>query len=272
MFIVPCLKDKDHTFTQVRKSFIFDSRLRMKTRFLLIFLISKPPSWCFNYPEILKSCPEGIYSIRSSIRQLIKFGYISHKQDRLPNKRFSYSHYMISETPVFFTPIKTALPPHVDFPHTGFPHTGFPHTGSRLPDKDKIRNKEIKETTTKPTKVVITKAPVDVSLLKKNKERILELFVSLGIFNHNIILAKYNNSDILKYVSWMNSAKPKFDNATAFLISAIKEKWDISGSSVDTSSSSGHFKYECRKCHVSHNYSFGILDYKFCKKCTEGKY
>lgn len=268
MFIVPCLKDKNHTFTQVSKSFINDSRLLMKTRFLLIFLISKPSSWVFNYPDILKSCPEGIYSIRSSIRELIKFGYISHKQDRLPNHRFSYSHYMISETPVFFTPIKTAPPPHIDFPHAAPPHAAPPHTNSQLPLKNKIKKHEDKKTATSPTKVVNTYAAAISSFSKKEIKDALSFLSSLGITDPKSIIAKYSFNVILEYAKGFESKIKIAYYPVAFLVCAIKEKWEIpSAESIDPALLCiQHFCSSCGR-------NFSYLDYKqtrkICPKCEK---
>jgi len=272
MFIVKCLKDKDNTFTQVRKSFIFDSRLRMKTRFLLTFLISKPDSWCFNYPDILKSCPEGIYSIRSSIRELIKFGYISHTQDRLPDKRFSYSNYMISETPVFFTPKKTTLPPHVDFPHTGSPHTGSPHAdlGNTAYIKTKILREET--TTTKPTKVVNTKAGVVSKISKEENIEILSIFCKLGIMPSKKMFDNFNNHDILKYSRWMYNEEIKANNPTGYLISALQRKFVITPIPEHRKKIPGHFVYQCKKCLEPFGYDSKISNYELCNTCAERKF
>ncbi len=257
----------DNPFTMVSKRLSNDRNLSFQALGLMNFLLSKRDDHYFTVRELIYSHLNNRDSIYSIINELVNAGYIFRKQYHGDFGRFTNYYFH-----VFENPIKTTSQPHTASPEAVRPDTVEPEAVMPEAVINKIVLKLKRDKITTSTTVLNTIYPVDVSLLKKNKERILELFVSLGIFNHNIILAKYNNSDILKYVSWMNSVKPKFDNATAFLISAIKEKWDISGSSVDTSSSSGRFKYECRKCNVSRNYSFSILDYKFCNKCTVGKY
>ncbi len=272
MYKVPCPKDKNHTFTQVSNSFIRDRRLSSKAKGLFLFLLSQPPTWCFNYQSISNSFSDGHCSIKSSIRELISFGYMTLYIHRHPNKTFRFFDYTIYETP-----IETTSEPLVGFPLMDKPLMDKPLMDKPLMDpstmannKNKITQRE--ETTTIPTKVVNTKAPVDVSLLKKQIDKTQKLFDLLGIVNHKVILDKYDNSDILKYASWMYSVKPKYENATAFLVSAITDKWDISQPSDDSNSFSDLYQYECTKCHIIHKYPVVIPDYKLCNKCAGRKY
>ena len=269
MTITRTKKDNEHPYTMASNSFIYDCRLSLKSKALLLFVLSRPPSWAFNFRDVLRFNSDGIKSVRNSIRELSSFGYVFIRQYHRPNGDFDFSSYFFFETSQNLYSVKTMPPAHSPFGHTLKGHTLKAHSHDGVPPNLNIVLKTDKITTSSPTKVVNTKAPVDVSLLKKHKDNILKLFGSLGIINQKNILAKYNNSDILKYASWMDSRKPNYGNATSFLISAVKEKWDISQSSVDTSSSSGPYIYKCEKCLNSFKYSFSIPDYDFCNACLK---
>ncbi|KKK67119.1 hypothetical protein LCGC14_2957230, partial [marine sediment metagenome] len=76
MSIDRSIKDPKHPYTRVSNSFIYDSRLCLKSKALLLFVLSKPDSWIFNYRDVLRFCTDGIKSIRNSIKQLSSFGYL----------------------------------------------------------------------------------------------------------------------------------------------------------------------------------------------------
>ncbi len=225
MHKVPCLKNKDHPFTQVSNAFINDNRLSLKSKALLIFLISKPDSWFFNYSDILNSCSDGLSSIKSSIRELISFGYISLHKFRNLNKTFRHFHYTIYETPV-----KTTSEPLVDFPLMEKPLVDKPLMEKPLVDKPLLANNknkkhEDKKTTTSSTKVVNTTLDVDSPVYLKKKHECLALMDSLNMINSPSLIKKYGLDAVFRYATLVKNSNSDIPNPTGYMVRGIRAKW-----------------------------------------------
>ncbi|MBA7538300.1 hypothetical protein ES705_30575 [subsurface metagenome] len=218
-------KDQDHPFTQSSNSFIYDCRLSLRSKALLLFVLSKPPTWVFNFRDVLRFNLDGIKSIRNSMKELSSLGYLFFHQSHRPNGDFEYSQYMFFETSKNLNTAKTVIPACSPLGHTLKGHTLKAHTLFGNSSNNKYKIKLIKETTTSSTKVVNTNV-VDVSpeFLKK-KEECFNLCMSLGVINPNHIIDKYGLNGVFAAALILKDYPKKVDNPTAFIVVGIKEKW-----------------------------------------------
>ena len=268
MIRFPCLKDPNHPFTQVPNAFIYDNRLCHRSKMLLIFLFSKHPSWCFNYSDILRSTSDGLHSVKSSIKELIKFGYMSLYKERNPNKTFHTFQYSIYETP-----LKTTSEPLVDFPLMDKPLVDKPLVEKPLVEMPLVVNNKIvyntkKETTATSTKVINTNAAVSSVEYKKKKKDAILFLSSLGVVNQNYIIEKHGLNNILKYAVAYKSKIIIANSPVAFLVGMVKEKWDVPSIPI-TKPGLLVFQPFCSICGRMFSYLGYEDDRNICQKCEK---
>ncbi|WP_455390901.1 DUF6017 domain-containing protein [Frisingicoccus sp.] len=102
-------------FTMISNNVLRDKELSMKDRGVLCTLCSLPDGWVFSVAGLSTLVPDGVDSIRKSIQNLEKFGYVLRKQSRAKNGKF------ISEIEVF-----TERDDSVDSDREGFTITAEP--------------------------------------------------------------------------------------------------------------------------------------------------
>lgn len=261
------LKNKTHPFTQIPNSLINDKRLTLKSKSILIFLLSKRKTWCFNFYEILINNKIGITSLRSSIKELISFGYLFTLQSRNPDGTFTYSDYKIFETPLKLTPTKTTTQPCDAFPHADGPHADEPHTDNVNTANLNLKKHEHKITTTTSTNVDNTTAAVDEFKLKNQKTEAIQLLNQLNILNSKNIFAKFKLSDILTCARFLTERRYNMRNPTGYFLDTIKEQWWIDDKTKIGDTFDELFQYRCKKCHIIFKYPEKQKNYDFCNKC-----
>jgi len=268
MFIIRAPKDRDHPFTQISNDIIRDNRLSLKSKSLMLFLISKPDSWCFNYPDILKCCSNGIKSIRSSIKQLVSFGYLFPHQSHRPNGDFDFLNYTVYETSVKLSSMKTDTPTLSPFGHTlkGHAVEGHAYNAHHINTNNKIILRKKITTTGKSSN--ISESPVVDSKFQKKKNETIKLLSSMKIMSHKKIFDKFDVDIVLRYSLWLKAKKFKMENPTGYLISALKGKWMIDDISTNGQSFSGYYYYRCKKCGITRGYISKVLYYENCRSCT----
>lgn len=93
---VAVLKNRTQgNFTMISNNVLRDKELSMKDRGVLCTLCSLPDGWEFSVAGLSTLVPDGVDSIRKSILNLERFGYVSRKKSRGKNGKF------ISEIEVF---------------------------------------------------------------------------------------------------------------------------------------------------------------------------
>lgn len=146
MTVIRTLKDKDHPFTMIANQLINDDRLKMDTRFLAIWCLSKPEAWLFHSNHIKESLHIGPQKLYRMLNELIKFGYCSRTQNRQSN-RLQAVDYMISDRPDMLSKenIKENIAAH-GFSASGFSARGKQTTSNTHTHKDsEIRKKRERE-------------------------------------------------------------------------------------------------------------------------------
>lgn len=81
------------------KGFLDRKDLSMRSKGILAYLLSKPDDWVVYMNNIISCCTEGREAIRTSIQELIDFGYLVRNEFRDQFGRINYE-YSVYEFPV----------------------------------------------------------------------------------------------------------------------------------------------------------------------------
>jgi len=220
MSIVRVIKDKNNPYLLMNKTCIDDKRLSFQATGLLAYLLSKPDNWYICYQNLVSAKTNGIRSITSSIKELIKFGYIHKHHLRNSKGQYRQYEYLVYEKPRIPTSIKTPLQPKSRFP--------ILDNVMLLNNNIKINNKTT--ATAPPDNSGSSKSnplkPAAVDYCPSNEKiTVTKLLKELNVNNLKNIFSEFHLSDLFKYATWIKERNPKMKNPTGFLITAIKEKW-----------------------------------------------
>ena len=91
--------EKREKYVVLDKGFLESQALSLKAKGLLALMLSRPNDWKFSEMELAKTSHDGIKSVRSAIKELIKLGYIERKQLKDGNKFAGYE-YVVREFPL----------------------------------------------------------------------------------------------------------------------------------------------------------------------------
>ena len=69
--------NKKENFTSIHNKLINDSKISLKAKGIMLYMLSKPENWKYNPKEIAKNSKDGLDSVYSGIKELIEAGYIS---------------------------------------------------------------------------------------------------------------------------------------------------------------------------------------------------
>lgn len=148
-------------FTIVPNKTINDDTLSLRSRGLLLYLLSKPDNWNVNLEHLAKVCNEGKSAIRGSLNELIESGYIKRQPLRNDSGRMAGYQYDVYDTKRSTVVRKT---------DDGKPASGKPDAGNRtLISTDSNKNIGTSNST---TNVVEPKAHgnADINLIIKSFE------------------------------------------------------------------------------------------------------
>ena len=93
--------EKTKDFTVMSNYHFRDKNISLKARGLLSTMLSLPDDWNFSIEGLAGLCKEGVDSVRSTLNELIKFGYVE-KTERIRDEkgRLRGIDYIIHEQPV----------------------------------------------------------------------------------------------------------------------------------------------------------------------------
>lgn len=162
-----------------------DNRLSLKTRAILAIMFSLPEDWDYTAAGLSTICGAGRDAVRSALRELEKFGYLTRVQRHDESGHFGRNEYIVTDEPAEGWPLDdTAVrSPETDEPLTGFPSADEPSAGEPLTDNPTQQNKDCTNTPYSPPKGDVSKSSgqgVDWDLFerfwtayprKQNKER-----------------------------------------------------------------------------------------------------
>lgn len=92
-------------FTVIDNNIFKNKKLSLKGRGLLTTLLSLPDNWEFNENGLEQIFNDGLTTIRSSIKELEKNGYLKRNQLRDDKGKFLKNDWIISETPLIESPL-----------------------------------------------------------------------------------------------------------------------------------------------------------------------
>lgn len=69
--------NKKENFTSIHNKLINDSKISLKAKGIMLYMLSKPENWKYNPKEIAKNSKDGLDSVYSGIKELMESGYIS---------------------------------------------------------------------------------------------------------------------------------------------------------------------------------------------------
>lgn len=148
MAIFRVRKNKDNPYIMINKFGIYDNRLSYKAKGILVYLLSRPDNWIFYEDEIVSHSSDGKDSVRSGIKELINYGYITRQKKREAGKFAGYE-YIVYEAPVDIvgedeeaTYVEEDFIPHTEKPFTENPKTENPKTVDPKTENPKLINND----------------------------------------------------------------------------------------------------------------------------------
>lgn len=119
---------KKRDFTQIENATIQDPNLSLKSKGLLIYMLSLPEDWDYTISGLSAKCKEGKASIRSAISELMEAGYIMRRLARGEKGTLDGYEYIVYETPQpsceNCTTVETDTSPSCGFPTSENPSSG----------------------------------------------------------------------------------------------------------------------------------------------------
>lgn len=91
---------RENPYVMIDKYGLNDERLSWKAKGLLAYLLSKPDDWQVYESDLIKRASDGRDSVRTGLRELEKFGYLSRRQIRGENGSFGHMEYIVYERPI----------------------------------------------------------------------------------------------------------------------------------------------------------------------------
>ena len=91
--------ERTGNFTVMSNMHLKDRRLSFKSKGLLSVIFSLPPDWKYTLTGFAKIAADGVESVKSTVKELEKHGYVSRRQTRDERGRMSVNEYLVYENP-----------------------------------------------------------------------------------------------------------------------------------------------------------------------------
>jgi hypothetical protein len=124
---------RENPYVMIDKCGLNDERLSWKAKGLLAYLLSKPDDWQIYESDLIKRAKDGRDAVRTALRELEKYGYMSRRQMRSEGGSFGQMEYVIYERPITEEldtddgkPVDGEKVPLTENPSTGNPLTENP--------------------------------------------------------------------------------------------------------------------------------------------------
>lgn len=85
--------ERTGNFTVMSNMHLKDKRLSFKSKGLLSVIFSLPPDWKYTLTGFAKIAADGVESVKSTVKELEKYGYVSCHQTRDERGRMKYLVY-----------------------------------------------------------------------------------------------------------------------------------------------------------------------------------
>lgn len=125
-------------FTTVSNDFLQDVNLSWKAKGMIVYILSLPPGWVLNIPDLKNRSKDGRDSTAAGLRELMENGYCRRSTLRSEGGTFGGYDYEVSD-------IKEFEPeqPETENPSTVQPKTENPKTENPSTDKPETENPEL---------------------------------------------------------------------------------------------------------------------------------
>lgn len=97
MAIYRAKHDKDNPYVLVDKKIVYDDRLSDSAKGLMLRILGRQDDWEFYTEKLSTECKDRHTSVKSSIKELIKYGYVDINRVRTENGQFSKSIFCVYE-------------------------------------------------------------------------------------------------------------------------------------------------------------------------------
>lgn len=91
--------EKTANYTVMSNTHLKDRRLSYKSKGLLSVILSLPPDWDYTITGLSVIAADGVDSVKTAIKELEKYGYVTRKQLRDELGRMSRNEYRVYENP-----------------------------------------------------------------------------------------------------------------------------------------------------------------------------
>lgn len=92
------IKEYTNKFTVISNNEVQDKRLSWKARGIFSYLWSMPDNWDFYETEVAKHAPDGRNSLRTGLKELIKYGYLRRERVRV-NGHLGGTAWFLTDSP-----------------------------------------------------------------------------------------------------------------------------------------------------------------------------
>lgn len=125
---------RENPYVMIDKYGLNDERLSWKAKGLLAYLLSKPDDWQVYESDLIKRAADGRDSVRTGLRELEKFGYLSRRQIRGENGSFGHMEYIVYERPITLDDTEEITADGKSVHGENVPQTENPSTGKPAPE------------------------------------------------------------------------------------------------------------------------------------------
>lgn len=211
--IIRVQKDKENPYVMINKEFLRNTKLSLKAKGLLAYILSLPDDWKIYIKELANHHKDGKDSISATLKELILNHYIIRETIREKGQFKGYSYK------VFETPRETSITPKPEKPFSGNPEPEKPKSGNpQLLINDLTNNDSTNNNSTTTTNLVVV-----ANNLKDEIENKIGFISWKGM---NFLLAKSNEQTIKYYLdNWNKFKTVNMKTKVGFFINAIIENY-----------------------------------------------
>lgn len=101
--------EKRRNYTIMSNVHLRDTKLSLKAKGLLSYMLSNPDDWDYSLRGLTSQCRDGIDSVRSGIKELEQHHYLKRVKIRDPKGHIIDYDYQVFEVP-YDTQAKTSTP------------------------------------------------------------------------------------------------------------------------------------------------------------------
>jgi hypothetical protein len=94
-------------YVQIQNSMFEDNQLTWKAKGLLGYMLSRPDNWIIRYSDLVKRSTDGEKAIKSAIKELKKYGYLSIVRIKGEKGRFTGALWEYDDVPIIIEEVQT---------------------------------------------------------------------------------------------------------------------------------------------------------------------